>query len=298
MIRKFASVPAVSVVLRSILITILTGAATLYAQQTPSQDPPADQAPAQQAPAQAQPDSQEAPPQPTTPPQSTTPPATTQPTATQQTSSSQEPSTEEIPAKQPKPRGYDNWTFNVGGGASLTNGTYKDIRSWWRRYRGRRRRPQLQQVFRIASRFPVRQSAAANFGSTGGAGAKRNRSRVLGDPQSHHQHCGDQGLGRIHYGRPRFLPPVGQTRFVHRNSWIGLQLVFLVVGALLQRQPSHQWKLPSLQPKPIWIQLRRRRHAPDSSRAGFLRGIPLSPREARRHHHRPSPDHDWRSLVG
>lgn len=125
MIRKFASVPAVSVVLRSILITILTGAATLYAQQTPSQDPPADQAPAQQAPAQAQPDSQEAPPQPTTPAQSTTPPATTQPTATQQTSTSQEPSTEEIPAKQPKPRGYENWTFNVGGGASLTNGSTK-----------------------------------------------------------------------------------------------------------------------------------------------------------------------------
>lgn len=124
MIRKFASVPAVSVVLRSILMTILAGAATLYAQ-TPSQDPPADQAPAQQAPAAAQPDSQQAPPQeaapaPSSPAQTSTPPATTQ-----QPANSQEPSTEEIPAKQPKPRGYDNWSFNVGGGASLTNGTTK-----------------------------------------------------------------------------------------------------------------------------------------------------------------------------
>ena len=37
MIRKFATVPAFSVVLRSILVTILTGAATVYAQQTPAE---------------------------------------------------------------------------------------------------------------------------------------------------------------------------------------------------------------------------------------------------------------------
>ena len=45
--------------------------------------------------------------------------------ATQQTSTSQEPSTEEIPAQAAEASGYENWTFNVGGGASLTNGSTK-----------------------------------------------------------------------------------------------------------------------------------------------------------------------------
>lgn len=127
MIRKFASVPAVSVVLCSILMTILAGAAPLHAQQTPSQDPPAEQSPAQQAPPQAQPDTQQAPPdsQQASPPPTSPAPASPAQTTAQQPSGSQEPSTEEIPAKPPKPRGYDNWTFNVGGGASLTNGTTK-----------------------------------------------------------------------------------------------------------------------------------------------------------------------------
>lgn len=90
MIRKCRVVPGFSVVLQSILITILAGVATVYAQDASSQDP-------------AQ------------------PPQTQQP-ANQQ-SGSQEASPEEIPVRAPKPRGYTNWTFNVGGGASLTNGT-------------------------------------------------------------------------------------------------------------------------------------------------------------------------------
>jgi hypothetical protein len=90
MIRKFATVPGSSIVLQAILATILAGVATVHAQQTPAQQPPA-------APSQTQPQTDQ-----------------------QQSSSSQE--TEEIPEHKPKPRGYNNWTFNVGGGASLTNG--------------------------------------------------------------------------------------------------------------------------------------------------------------------------------
>lgn len=51
-------------------------------------------------------------------------PSTPQPQAQQQPegqSSSQEPS-EEIGMRKPKPKEYKNWSFNVGGGASMTNG--------------------------------------------------------------------------------------------------------------------------------------------------------------------------------
>ena len=75
-------------------MTILAGAATVHAQQTPAQQPP----PAQQP--QSQPDNQQ--------------------------SSSQEASNEDItrPAKV-KVKDFTNWTYNAGGGASLTNGTTK-----------------------------------------------------------------------------------------------------------------------------------------------------------------------------
>lgn len=92
MIRKFAAVPAFSIVSSAVLITILAAAATVNAQQTQSQQP-ADQ---------AQPQTQQ--------PPSTQPPST------------QEASPEEMTCKQ-KPKDYKNWTFNVGGGGSLPNGT-------------------------------------------------------------------------------------------------------------------------------------------------------------------------------
>lgn len=85
-----------------ILVTILVGATTVLAQQTqapqtPDQPTPAQQTPAQPTPAQ-QPD--------------------------QQPSSTQEASPAEIgSARKPKVKDYKNWTFNLGAGASLTNGT-------------------------------------------------------------------------------------------------------------------------------------------------------------------------------
>jgi hypothetical protein len=98
MIRKFLAVPRHSVAVHTILAIILMGAATVHAQQTPAQQP-ADQTQTQQPAGQTQ-----------------------QQPATEQSSSRSNQETEEIPTRQPKPRGYTNWTFNVGGGASLTNG--------------------------------------------------------------------------------------------------------------------------------------------------------------------------------
>jgi len=81
-----------------ISLTILAGAAGVRAQQTPeksssgAQQPPVTQQPSSQQPVNPQ-------------------------------ASSQEASPEEIgPVRKPKPKEYKNWTFNVGGGASLTNG--------------------------------------------------------------------------------------------------------------------------------------------------------------------------------
>jgi len=100
MSRKFARVSGFRVVLALISVTILAGATTVHAQQTAAPPPP----PAQQPPAQQQP--------------------------ANQPSSSQEPSTEEVgPVRKPKVKDYKNWTFNVGGGGSLTNGeTTKFVR--------------------------------------------------------------------------------------------------------------------------------------------------------------------------
>ena len=102
---KFATVSGCRVVLAMILATILAGATTVHAQETPPQSPP----PAQQPPAQ----------------QSGDQPSASQQSGNQQ-SSSQEASPEEIPGRKPKAPEYKNWVFTVGGGASLTNGSTKN----------------------------------------------------------------------------------------------------------------------------------------------------------------------------
>jgi opacity protein-like surface antigen len=96
MIRKFATVGTLPSL---VIMTILAGAAAVHAQQTPATPPAAQQ------------------------------PKTQQPPDNQQ-SSSQEASEDETarPAKGKGPQ-YKKWTFNVGGGASLTNGaTQKYVR--------------------------------------------------------------------------------------------------------------------------------------------------------------------------
>jgi opacity protein-like surface antigen len=90
MIRKFAKVPELRFALVVTFLMILAGATTVRAQQTPAPSTPAQ-------PAQAQP----------------------QP---EQSSSQDTAADEETSRRKSKPRNYNKWTFNVGGGASLTNG--------------------------------------------------------------------------------------------------------------------------------------------------------------------------------
>ncbi|MGZ4835143.1 MAG: hypothetical protein ACXVZZ_05870 [Terriglobales bacterium] len=110
MSRKFATVSGFRVVLALISATILAGATTVHAQQTP----PQSAAPAQQPQAQQSGDQPSANPQPGNP------------QSGNQQSNSQEASPEELPTRKPKAPGYKNWVFNVGGGASLTNGSTKN----------------------------------------------------------------------------------------------------------------------------------------------------------------------------
>jgi len=100
MIRKFAAVPGFRFACFTFLMTILVGIAVVQAQQAPTQQTPAQQ-PTAQKPAAGQ---------------------TQQPD--QQSSSSQEASPEETEkTRHTKVHDYKNWVFNVGGGASLPNGT-------------------------------------------------------------------------------------------------------------------------------------------------------------------------------
>jgi hypothetical protein len=121
MIRKFAAVPGFRVVTVFIFFaTILVGARPVCAQQPADQQPSTQQQPAQSSAQQ---------------PTADQPPAAQQPSSQQPTaqqpgnpqSSEQEAAPEESTQRPPKPKGYKNWTFNVGGGASLTTGTTKGI---------------------------------------------------------------------------------------------------------------------------------------------------------------------------
>lgn len=111
MIRKFAAVPVLRIGLTVIAVwTILTGTASLRAQQAADAQAPA-QSPAQTTSA-SQPSAQQ--------------PTAQQPSAQQP--DNQEPSTEDTtPRHRLKPREYKNWNFNVGGGAATYTGTTRQF---------------------------------------------------------------------------------------------------------------------------------------------------------------------------
>jgi|SRR3954451_1037144 len=115
MIPQFARIPRFTFVLLCILLTAFAGVPSTHAQQTPDQQP---QAPAQDPAAQ--------PPQ--APPPQAPPPQAQTPQADQQSSSSQETQEEVGPVRKKKQaHPYNKWTFNVGGGASLTNGNTQNF---------------------------------------------------------------------------------------------------------------------------------------------------------------------------
>jgi hypothetical protein len=110
MIGKFAAVPGFRIVrAMMVVVTILAGAKLVRAQQAADQQQPAAQQPAAQQPAAEQPAQQ--------------PAAQQQP---ENQPSSQETSPEESSSRRKvKPHDYKNWSFNIGGGASMTNGKTK-----------------------------------------------------------------------------------------------------------------------------------------------------------------------------
>lgn len=92
MIRKFATIPGLTLFQCATLVIVLTGVASVHAQQAPASQPAPQQT-------QQKPDDQ-------------------------QSSSSQEASQEETTSsRRTKKHDYKNWTFNVGGGANLPRGT-------------------------------------------------------------------------------------------------------------------------------------------------------------------------------
>jgi hypothetical protein len=95
MIRKFAGVPALRVVLAAMFVTTILGGAEKSPAQAPDQTQPTQQAQPQQQPDNQQSSSQEAPP--------------------------------EESQRHVKPRLFKNWVFNVGGGANVTGGTTRTL---------------------------------------------------------------------------------------------------------------------------------------------------------------------------
>ena len=119
MIRKFAAVPGISAVPRLVLLTILMVTVHLHAQQTPDQTPSAPPAQTQSSQPQDTAQPQDNPPQDpqAQPPQAQPAPATPQSSSTQEATPEETAHTRAIKAAL-----YKKWSFNVGGGASLTNG--------------------------------------------------------------------------------------------------------------------------------------------------------------------------------
>ncbi len=190
--------------------TILAGATTVHAQQTPAQQPATKQPPAQQPPAQE-------------------PSAQPQPAKPQ--SGAQEASPEEInPVHKVKVKDYKNWVFNVGGGASLTNGnTAKFVRGGGCVVDGWRR-PQFSKYFGLRVDFqcdnlPLRTRPC------------KVRKRPAATSQVYSLHLDPiinipvtKVWGGYILGGGSFFSSFGQTRIFDRHSGIGLQRLLPLVG--------------------------------------------------------------------
>jgi opacity protein-like surface antigen len=149
MIRKFVAVSACRAVVVVLLVRLLVGAQTLSAQQAPATQSQPDSSQASQNQAnqnqanQNQAGQAQASPSPDSQPQAQADQSQTQqdqsqgkaPPSPSQTQSqppadqSNQEATEEEASRQRrvKPRDFTNWSFNVGGGGSLTSGTTNEF---------------------------------------------------------------------------------------------------------------------------------------------------------------------------
>ena len=103
---------------------------------------------------------------------------------------------------------YKNWTFNVGGGASLTNGqTAQFVRGGGGIVAAGVAR-NYSKYFGLRFDFPVGQFASAHLGSATGAGAERDQPCLFFPVRSHHQHSGHESVERLHCGRRRLFSSI------------------------------------------------------------------------------------------
>ena len=146
----------------------------------------------------------------------------------------------------------------------------------------RRRRSQLQQVFRTSRRFPVEQLAFAQLSPATGAGARRHQLCLHVFVRSHRQHSDDQVVGWLLPRRSQLLPSIRFARFFDRHSRVGLHSLLRLVGNLLWRQPPHQWEISRRQHEPVWRERRRGRDLHDTPEHPDLWRVALAAREGRR----------------
>ena len=285
MSRKFARVPGCRIALVLMGMAILAGAATVYAQDTPAQAPPSNPPSAQQPAAQ----------QPADQPQ-TANPQVANPQSSNPQSSTQEVSAEELPGRKPKEKGYNNWSFNVGGGGSLTNGeTTKFVRGGGgvgaagvarnvSKYFGLRFDFQYDNL-------PLRTSALDEAQALSGTSQVYSflLNPIINIPVTR------LWSGYIVAGGG-FFPSLGKAEFFDRDSRIGLQRVFHLVGQLLQRQPSAEREFCFHRAKPVGRKFWRRDCAQGSREYRDLWRVPLPAWDPQRHYHGFAADYGWRAL--
>ena len=232
------------------MAAILAGATTVCAQQAPAQQAPAN------TPAQT--------------------PDQTQSASGQ--SSSQEATAEDIGTRRKvKPKDYKNWTFNVGGGGSLTNGTTtKFARSGAVAAAGVARNYSKYFGLRVDFQWdnlPLRNSALALAQAPGATSQVYSFTfdPIINIPVN-------KTWGGYFVFGPSYYHRSGKLDSSSVVAGTALQRVLELVGNLLQRQRSDQSTISFRQRERIRSEFWRRHHAPDHLQVRALRRVPLSAR--------------------
>ena len=202
------------------------------------------------------------------------------------------------PGGRLKVKDYKNWTFNVGGGASLTSGTTtKFVRSGggiaaagvarnYSKYFGLRLDFQLDNL-------PLRTSALQLAQAPGATSHVYSFTLdpIINIPVT-------KTWGGYFVVGPRYFHRSGKLDSSTAIPGIGLQRVLALVGNMLQRQSSLESEISFRQREPIWLELRRRHHAPDHPTCRALRRVPLPARLRQQRHDGLAPDYGRPALVG
>ena len=176
---------------------------------------------------------------------------------------------------RPSRKDYKNWAYNVGGGASLTNGNT----AHYVRGGGGIAAPEWP-----ATPTSILDCASTSSSTIFPCARPRCRPRRRPGATDHVYSLTlgpiinipvTEGLGRIHRWRSRLFTIAPGNSIPRLRSGISLQWLLPVVGTLLRRKLADQRQLPALQPERIRRGFRRRHHPQDSPEYGFLRRVPL-----------------------